>query len=149
MRYEIEIREVPELTVATVREHVPMAVIGKAIGEGFGEVAEAVDRAGATITGMPFAIFHELDPVSVEVELGFPVDRILDVGRVHGATWPGGRVASTIHAGPYEEVAGAYEALTAWIDTEGERRGGPPREIYLNEPAEGVIPVTEVQMPLV
>ncbi len=148
MRYEIEIREVPEHTVVTLREHVPMAVIAKAIGEGFGEVAEAVGRAAATITGMPFAIFHELDPVAVDLELGFPVDQILDVGRVHGATLPGGRVASTIHAGPYDEVAGAYEALTAWIEANHERPSGPPREVYLNEPEEGVIPLTEIQMPL-
>jgi effector-binding domain-containing protein len=148
MVYEIEIRELPSVTVATVREHVSMAVIGKAIGEAFGEVAEAVQAAGASITGMPFAIYHDVDPVEVEVELGFPVDRILDIGRVHGASLPGRRVVTTVHAGPYDEVVEAYAALSAWIDEHDERQSGPPREIYLNEPSEGVVPLTEVQIPL-
>jgi effector-binding domain-containing protein len=146
--YQIEIKDLPDVTVATIREHVSMAVIGKAIGEGFAEVAEAVEAARASITGMPFAIFHDMDPFEVEVELGFPVDRIIDVGRVHGAPLPGRRVATTIHAGPYEEVTSAYEALSAWIDDHEERRDGPPRETYLNEPREGVVPLTEVQIPL-
>jgi effector-binding domain-containing protein len=146
--YDIEVKDLPDVTVATVREHVSMAVIAKAIGEGFGEVAEAVQAAGASITGMPFAVFHDVDPFEVDVEIGFPVDRILDVGRVHGASLPGRRVVATVHRGPYDEVVQAYEALSAWIDARGERQGGPPREVYLNEPAEGVVPLTEVQVPI-
>jgi effector-binding domain-containing protein len=146
--YEIEIREVPARRVATIRERVPMTVIGKEMGEGFGEVARAVQAAGATIDGMPFAIFHEMDVDEVDLELGFPVAGEVGSGRVHGSTQDAGRVATTTHVGPYDEVAPAYEALTAWIDAHGERPGGPPREVYLNEPDEGVVPVTEVQMPL-
>jgi effector-binding domain-containing protein len=146
--YEIEIRELPDEIVATVREHVSMAVIGKAIGEGFDEVARAVRSVNASITGMPFAVFHDVDPFEVEVEIGFPVDRILDSGRVHGASLPGRRVAAAVHAGPYDEVVAAYEALSAWIEGHDERQGGPPREVYLNEPAEGVVPLTEVLIPL-
>jgi effector-binding domain-containing protein len=146
--YEIEIRELPDVTVATVREHVSMAVIAKAIGEAFHEVHEAVREAGASITGPPFAIYHDVDPFVVEVELGFPVDRILDIGRVHGATLFGRRMATTIHAGSYDEVVTAYEALSGWIAEHDERQGGPPREVYLNDPTEGAIPLTEVQVPL-
>jgi effector-binding domain-containing protein len=148
VRYEIEVRDLPETIVATLREHVSMAVIGKAIGEGFEEVAEAVRNAGCSITGMPFAVYHELDPFEVDLEVGFPVDRILDVGRVHGASLPARRVATTVHAGPYDEVVAAYEALSDWIDDHGLRQGGPPREVYLNEPHEGVVPLTEVQLTL-
>jgi effector-binding domain-containing protein len=57
-------------------------------------------------------------------------------------------VAAAVHAGPYDEVVAAYEALSAWIEGHDERQGGPPREVYLNEPAEGVVPLTEVLIPL-
>jgi effector-binding domain-containing protein len=146
--YEIEIREVPARRVATIRERVPMTVIGKEMGEGFGEVARGVEAAGSSIDGMPFAIFHEMDPDEVDLELGFPVSGEVESGRVHGSIEDPSRMVCTMHVGPYEEVAPAYEALTAWIESHGERPGGPPREVYLNEPSEGVVPITEVQMPL-
>lgn len=146
--YEIEIRDVPAQHVATIRERVLMTKIGQAMGEGFGEVARAAEAAGAKVDGMPFAIYHKMDPQEVDVELGFPVEGQVDAGRVHTTTLDGARVACTVHMGPYEELGAAYEALTRWVQEHGERAGGLPREVYLNEPTEDVVPLTEVQMPI-
>ncbi len=147
--YKIEIREVPTQRVATIRERVPMATIGEAFGEGFGEVARAAEAAGVAMEGMPFAIYHEMPSSgSIDLELGIPVAGKVDSGSVHHGTLEGGRVACTVHVGPYEGLSSAYEALTRWVQEHGERVSGPPRELYLNEPAEGVVPMTEVQMPL-
>jgi effector-binding domain-containing protein len=144
--YQVVSREVPAQRVATIRERVPMTVIGKAMGEGFGEVARAAEAAGAEIDGLPFAIYHQMGPEQVDLELGFPVLGEVDAGRVHSATLDGGRVACTVHTGPYEEVGSAYDALTRWVQLHGERVCGPPREVYLNEPGADVVPLTEVQM---
>lgn len=146
--YQVVSREVPAQRVATIRARVLMSMIGEAIGEGFGEVARAAEAAGAEIDGLPFAIHHEVDPGGIDLELGFPVLGEVEVGRVHSTTLDGGRVACVVHMGPYEEVGAAYDALTRWVQLHGERVVGPPREVYLNEPAEGVVPLTEVQMPL-
>lgn len=146
--YQIVSRELPTQRVATIRERVAMTAIGKAMGEGFGEIARAAEAAEAEINGMPFAMFHEIDPEEADVELGFPVLGEVDAGRVHSATLKGGRAVCTVHTGPYEEVGAAYEALNRWVQEHGERVSGPPREVYLNEPAEGVVPMTEVQMPI-
>lgn len=146
--YQVVSREVPAQRVATIRARVPMSMIGEAIGEGFGEVARAAEAAGAEIDGLPFAIHHEMAPGGIDLELGFPVLGEVEVGRVHSTTLDGGRVACVVHMGPYEEVGSAYDALTRWVQLHGERVVGPPREVYLNEPAEGVVPLTEVQMPL-
>ena len=35
-----------------------------------------------------------------------------------------------------------------WVQMHGRRVVGPPREVYLNEPAVNVVPLTEVQMPI-
>jgi effector-binding domain-containing protein len=43
-------------------------------------------------------------------------------------------MASTVHYGPYEEIAPAYHTLTGWISEHGHEIAGPPREIYLNDP---------------
>jgi effector-binding domain-containing protein len=63
---------------------------------------------------------------------------------------PGGTVACTMHKGPYSGVGEAYGALQAWMAANGKRPGGPPREVYLNEP--GAVPdaelLTEVDWPI-
>jgi effector-binding domain-containing protein len=146
MTYQVVSRELPAQRVATIRDRVAMTAIGTAMGEGFGEVARAAEEVGAEIDGLPFAIYHRLAPEEVDVELGFPVVGEVDAGRVHTATLDGGRAVCTVHTGPYEGVGSAYDALTRWVQLHGERVSGPPREVYLNEPAEGVVPLTEVQM---
>ena len=148
LTYQVVDRQVPTQHVATIRERVPMTAIAKAMGEGFGEVARAAEETGAEIDGLPFAIYYELGPDEVDLELGFPVLGQVEVGRVHSVTLYGGRAACTVHTGPYEEVGSAYDALTRWVQLHGERVVGPPREVYLNEPAEDVVPLTEVQMPI-
>ena len=146
LKYEVKSREIEPQRVATIRERVPTTAIGKAMGEGFGEVAHAVEMIGAEIDGLPFAIHHSVSPEEVDVEIGFPVIGDVEVGRVHTGTLDGGLVACTVHMGPYEEVGSAYEAVSGWVQLHGKRVIGSPREVYLNEPAEGVVPLTEVQM---
>jgi effector-binding domain-containing protein len=144
MTHQIKICEVPTQLVATIRERVPMDDIGTEMGEAFGEIA----RAGVSMAGLPFAIFHEMGADEADVEIGYPVERDVGVGRVRSSVLDGGRMACVVHAGPYWGIGGAYRALTEWIEEHGEQVVGPPREVYLNEPAEGVVPLTEVQMPL-
>lgn len=146
LKYEVKSREIDAQRVATIRKRVPMTAVGQAMGEGFGEVARAVETIGAEIDGLPFAIHHSVSPEEVDVEIGFPVIGDVEVGRVHTGTLDGGLVACTVHMGPYEEVGSAYEAVSGWVQLHGKRVIGSPREVYLNEPAQGVVPLTEVQM---
>ena len=148
MTYEIVSRDVPTQRVATIRERVQMTAIGTAMGEGFGEVARAVEAAGAEVDGLPFAIYHRVGADEADVEMGFPVLGNVELGRVHSATLEGGHVACTVHMGAYEEVGRAYDAVDRWVQMHGRRVVGPPREVYLNEPATSVVPLTEVQMPI-
>ena len=63
----------------------------------------------------------------------------------------GGRVAGTLHSGPYEELGRTYEALSAWIRDNGHNVSGPVRERYLTGIDDGVDPTnfrTEIEMPI-
>jgi len=146
LRYEVKSREIPPQLVATIRERVPMTAIGQAMRRGFGEVAQAIGIVGAEVDGLPFAIHHRISAEEVELELGFPVIGTVEIGRVHTTTLDGGLVACTVHMGPYAEAGAAYEAVNGWVQLHGKRVIGAPREVYLNEPEEGVVPITEVQM---
>jgi effector-binding domain-containing protein len=148
VRYGVKSREIAPLRVATIRERVPMTAIGRAMDRGFDEVARAVESAGAEIDGLPFAIHHITSPEEVDVELGFPVIGEVEVGRTHTTVLDGGLAACAVHQGPYENVGSAYDAVSSWVQLHGKRVIGPPREVYLNEPGEGVVALTEVQMML-
>jgi effector-binding domain-containing protein len=54
--------------------------------------------------------------------------------------------------GPYEDLGGAYRALTEWIDRNGLEVAGPVQERYLNGPGDLVSPAeyrTEVEIPII
>jgi effector-binding domain-containing protein len=72
-------------------------------------------------------------------------------GDVRQDTLPAGPAATTLHAGPYEELSEAYGAVEQWIRAEGLKSGGAPWECYVNSPGEFPNPKgwkTEVYWPL-
>jgi effector-binding domain-containing protein len=151
MKYEVSEKELAPQLALMVRKRVSMATIGQAMGEAFGAIMAHVEAGGAQFAGPPFALYpgemaEEFDAiVCMPVAPGATAGPGVDLEEV-----PGGRVATTMHVGPYPEVGKAYTALQEWMTDNGRRPAGPPREIYLNEP--GTVPdaelLTEVDWPV-
>lgn len=49
---------------------------------------------------------------------------------------PGGLVATVTHTGLYGGLNATYNRIFDWFTAYGHTYAGPPREIYLNSPAE-------------
>jgi effector-binding domain-containing protein len=47
---------------------------------------------------------------------------------------PGGPVAVTVHYGRYEDLGGAYDAVTEWLKGHGDEADGPYWEFYHTDP---------------
>ena len=154
MPYDVEVKEVPAQHVAALRKHTSMATIGRDVSTGFAAVGEAVGRAGVPMVGPPFLVmFDVIDEESEgDIEIAFPVAMPFPgTGEVLGEEVPAMTVVSTTHRGPYDEVGPAYQTLTGWIQEHGHEIAGPPREVYLTDPAETPDPadhVTEIQFPI-
>jgi effector-binding domain-containing protein len=152
--YEVQIKEVPAQHVAALRRHASMATIGQDVSTGFATVGEAVGRAGVPMAGPPFLVmFDVIDEESEgDIEIAFPLAvPFAGAGDVVGKEVPAMTVASTMHRGPYDEVGPAYHTLTGWIQEHGHEIVGPPREIYLTDPADTPDPadhLTEIQFPI-
>ena len=74
--------------------------------------------------------------VEVGVELLQPCPL---TGRVVASTLPAGRVATTVHRGPYTGLAAAHQAVHDWSAAHGLRLAGPRWEVYgphRDDPAE-------------
>ena len=98
---------------------------------------------GEQPAGMPFAAYHNvdmqnldsMDMQNLDIEIGFPVvHRIAGKGEIHAGEFPGGKLASVMHIGPYDQVGPAYDALAQWAKDHGYESTGVAYEIYFSEP---------------
>lgn len=151
---------------ATIKNNGPQTVAFKVMRgsyrqtpEGYSALYRWIEHYGLRPAGMPQAIYITMPSVTPEEEAEWelwapiaggpgevaPDDSGFGVKRVEPET-----VASAVHKGPYDEVGPLYEELQAWVDEQGYRIVGPPREIYYSDPKE-VPPeetITEIQMPV-
>jgi effector-binding domain-containing protein len=152
MSYEIQVKEVPDRLVASVRRRASMATVGKEVSDAFHELWEAVEPVGPGL-GMPGIEFlGDVGPETEwDMEIFLPVDARFEPPKgMRVRVLPGGTYTSTIHRGPYDACGPAYDALRSWIDRMGHRITGPPRELYLNDPDEAgqEAALTEILFPI-
>ena len=151
MTYEVSEKELAPQMALTHRMRVTMPTIGERIGAGFDVLTEHAAKTGAQWAGPPFILYPETCEDEYEIVICMPVAPGATGGEdVALEEISGGRVATTMHVGPYPEVGKAYAALQKWMTDNGCRPAGAPREIYLNEP--GKVPdaelLTEVDWPI-
>jgi len=151
--YDVLLKNLPPLLVASRRVTVPTndqvpAVLGKAYDDAYA----LVKRTGAKEVGPCLAVWHQ--PASVleneVVEAIVQIDRAVPPsGGVEVYELPAVPAASTVHSGPFADMAHAHAALLSWIDENGFEPAGTYREVYHQGAAEGRDPVVEIQYPLV
>lgn len=154
MPYDVTVKQVDAQRVAAYRLHTDLSKIGNDIATGFGVLMQSVGAARTAVAGAPFIVYHDVidEQTDGDIELCIPVPpgASSPPGAVEWKDLPSATVASTVHHGPYQEIAPAYHTVTGWIQEHGHQTAGAPREIYLNDPQE--FPpeelLTEVQFPI-
>ena len=153
MPYEVELKNTSPQTVAMVRRHTDLERISTDLAAGFQTIVGDVGAAGGAPVGVPYVVYHAVidESTAGDIDICVPVARDIDLlGDVTRVEVPAQLVASTVHRGPYDELAPAYHTVAGWIAEHGHRIAGPPRELYLNDP--GAVPadelLTEVQWPV-
>jgi effector-binding domain-containing protein len=133
----VELREIEPRPTAAIRTTTTVAGISEALGQIFPEVAASLGRQGAQPSGPPFARYLNFQEDAIDLEAGLPVPAaVTGEGRVAASELPGGRVAVTVHVGPYEAIGAAYEAVDAWIKEQGFQPAGAPWEVCTTDPNE-------------
>jgi effector-binding domain-containing protein len=78
-----------------------------------------------------------MDMQDLDVEIGFPVARELPGrGDIRAGEIAGGKAATCLYTGPYEDIGQPYEALSQWMEENGYEPTGVAYEMYLNDPQE-------------
>jgi len=155
MNYEIHVKQLPPQVIASERTHTALAELGNTMQSTLATIATSVHPPDAA-QGAPFAIYYDepIKPDDIDVEIGVPIAggaTLQQSARVHRRQLSGGPVAFTMHVGPYDTIGGAYTAIYDWVKAHGHRPLGPPREVYLVGPGQGVDPAdyrTEIDVPI-
>ena len=152
---DVVIKRIEPVYVLYLRQIAPTPnSVGDILGECFG----AMMPQGVMPVAPPMTIFYDegFVPVNMDIAVAFPVGASVkeEISLVGGRalkplTLPEmATAACIIHHGNYDTLEQSYAALGAWIEGNGYRVAGHPREVYLTAPEEGKLPITEIQFPV-
>ncbi|WP_197696380.1 GyrI-like domain-containing protein [Nocardia terpenica] len=133
--------EVAEVGTAVVRGTVPLSGLRDFFDASFRVLPEVVAAQEAVIGGPAFCLYRGISGESIDLEVGFVVDRAVrpERGVVTGAL-PAGLVARVVHIGGFDGLSLAWDRLQSWIGKQG-RAAGPVRwEVYHTRPAPDMDP---------
>jgi effector-binding domain-containing protein len=153
----VVIKSIPEQPFLSIREPVPFI---RKSGWLYYQVSDAVIQHRVPGVGYCLAIFHEpaFRERNVDFELGF----LMEASGVSQVPLPDGRqliarqlepveqALTYVHDGPWSEIHLGFGVIGAWMEANGMRIAGRPRELYLNlvPPEEDDKLLLEIQIPV-
>jgi effector-binding domain-containing protein len=131
-----ELTTIPEAATAVIRAVVPLSDLPSFFDRAFPTIGAALGASGATSTGPAFAYYLREPDDSCELEVGFPVDGVIQpTGDAVASRLPGGRVATVVHQGGYDGLQKSWTRLQEWVQEQGLTPVGGFWEVYLTEPS--------------
>jgi effector-binding domain-containing protein len=126
--YEIRQDTVAEVLTAVVAARTSWAELPNAWPAMLGEVYDCLEQLNAGKAGRNVMFYKDDVP---NLEVGVEVTKSFNpCGRVTLSVLPGGKVATTIHRGPYQGLSRAHQAVHDWCRASGGKVAGPRWELY-------------------
>lgn len=151
---DIQVKQIAAVRVAELTAtaaSLEPAAITPVIRPLYAELGSRLGRAGVTPAGPAIAYYEDgPDGDSVVVHATLPVNAepgdgqdfaIVDLPAID-------RAATVVHRGPMDNVMSTIQVLAGWIEDNGYRASGYPREFYLECPDDTAQWVTELQEPI-
>lgn len=151
--YEVLLKQVDPLLVASVRAIIPM---GEDLGQSFATIDAYLDQQRVQHSQPAMLLLHSRyewheNGMAIDVETAVPLPTALPGNKqISTRTLPGGLMACTVHIGDDLSRGQAHAALFRWVKDNGYQIIGPPRHVHLQR-AEHLDPghyVTEMQLPV-
>src|SRR5687768_5733757 len=128
MPHRIELTTSKATITAVVRDRVHSGELSRFVPAACGEVWAFVRTAGLPKPGRHFALYLDAQGT---VEVGAEVSKPFDGNdRVHCSQLPSGRVATTVHFGPYQRLSEAHTKIRHWCSAHGHQLTGIFWEVY-------------------
>jgi effector-binding domain-containing protein len=133
LSYEITLEVAHPLTLAAVRTYVPVGGIATAWKPALDKVWAFLRTNHVPNSGLNVFLYHhpERSGESMYVDFGVQVTkRFDDDGEVKCVATPSGKVAQTIHIGPYDRLGEAHAAIHQWCKAHQRPIAAASWEIY-------------------
>ena len=128
MDYQIEIKKISPVTVASIRYVGKYSDVGKHIGK----LYKAVKNNGA---GAPFQCYYDSEyKEEADLELCIPTKNLISESGITGKKLPGITAICTTHTGSYDKLNLAYKVLFDYANEHNLHCVTPSREVYLKGP---------------
>ncbi|HYE69038.1 MAG TPA: MerR family transcriptional regulator [Anaerovoracaceae bacterium] len=152
MNYQIELKEIAPVIVASIRYKGKYSDVGKYIGTLYKAVK-------GDVAGAPIQCYHDAEYMEegADLELCLPTKKMIRHPDVTAKTLPAIKAICTTHVGSYEKLNLAYKALVDYANEHHLNCITPSREIYVKGPGmifkgnednyitEIIIPYEEIQ----
>lgn len=137
MGYIIEMVETQEQPALVLKTVTSVGELPKILEKAFMEIVTHIMELGEQPVGPAFVGYFNMDMERLELEIGFPVSKVLPgKGDILAGSIPAGKQVSCMYKGPYMEMPPAYEEIQKWIKDNGYKPLGPVYEHYYNSPEE-------------
>jgi effector-binding domain-containing protein len=133
----LKIVDMPAKAVISVIDSCNWSDIGTKMGEMFGELMAAQEKAKVAQTGAPISMYHKWDEVKqfAVFENCIPVSgEVTPKGRVQYKVLPAGRAVLGTHFGAYDKTMYMYVAMDEYVKDFGLEEIGGPIEEYVTDP---------------
>jgi len=128
MRYHIELADSEAIHTAVIRSRVQPKDLSQFVPAACGEVWSFIRSAGLPRPGRHIALYLDTQG---SVEVGAEVSQpFVGNDRVQSSQLPSGRVATTVHFGPYARLFEAHSEIRQWCAKHGHRLSNISWEIY-------------------
>lgn len=105
------------------------------MGRGVRELLDTIHAQGVVAAGSLYTHHLRLPTDCFELEIGVPVNRLVEsTGRVRAGAWPGMRAARTVYRGRYEDLPQFWRSFRLWVREQGLRATDDLWECYLSGP---------------
>ena len=128
MSYQIEIREIAPVIVASIRYKGKYSDVGLYIGK----IYKAVKNNGA---GAPFQCYYDTEfKEEADIELCVPTTKLINNNTITAKKLPAINAICTTHIGSYDKLNLAYKALLDYANEHNIKCLSPFREVYTKGP---------------
>lgn len=123
---------ISEFPYVSIRRQILWEDLSDAMGDIYAHLIRESGEDSYQITGHAFAMYHSMGEDKVDIECGFPVERVTSgQGITMAGIFPEINCVVTEYTGSYETLEKGHEAVQRWMTDRGYILSGPPMEIFV------------------
>ncbi|TGE34739.1 transcriptional regulator [Desulfosporosinus fructosivorans] len=131
---KISLLEQPEQHVLSIRTTIHFNDYPNTAKQAYKKIVEYAALHGLLFSGGPFVCYHNTDLENLDVEMGFPVAKLVSgEGDIVGYTIPVQKAVSGIFLGAYTDTDPLMMGIIQWIAEHGYEQQGRIFNYYLND----------------